>query len=44
METLAKVVKYVFENRRVIGLIVGSTLTLAGLPDVGNFVTNVGAA
>lgn len=42
MEILAKVAKYVFTNRRVIGLIVGSTLTLAGLPDVGDFITRLG--
>lgn len=44
MEKLAKVAKYVFVNRRIIGLIVGSTLTLAGLPDVGDFVTRLGEA
>lgn len=42
MKTLAKVAKYIFTNRRVIGLIVGSTLTLAGLPELGGFVTNIG--
>lgn len=42
MEKLAKVVKFVFDNRRTIGLIIGGTLTLAGLPEYGIFVTKVG--
>lgn len=42
MKILAKVAKYVFKNRRVIGLLVGSALTLAGMPEYGNFVTKVG--
>lgn len=42
MNKLSKVIQYIFENRRVIGLIIGSTLTLAGLPEYGSFVTKVG--
>lgn len=42
MNKLSKVIQYIFENRRVVGLIIGGTLTLAGLPEYGNFVTKVG--
>lgn len=42
MKIIAKVAKYVFENRRVIGLLIGSALTLAGMPEYGVFATKVG--
>lgn len=42
MDKLAKVVKYVFENRRIIGLLIGSTLTLAGLPEYGAYAVKIG--
>lgn len=42
MKILTQVAKYVFKNRRLIGLIVGSTLTLAGLPDAGEYSIKLG--
>lgn len=42
MIKINKIIKFVFDNRRVIGLIVGGTLTLVGLPEYGEFVIKVG--
>lgn len=42
MVKFVKVVKFVMDNRRTIGLIIGGTLTLAGFPEYGQFATNVG--
>lgn len=42
MKTMVKVVNYIFNNRRIIGLLVGGSLTLAGFPEVGDYVTKVG--
>lgn len=42
MEKVSKMVKYVFINRRIIGIIVGSVLTLAGYQDEGRFIQNLG--
>lgn len=43
MEKFAKVVTFVFKNRRMIGLLIGSTLTICGFPEYGTFATKVGA-
>lgn len=40
---IAKIFKFIFDNRRMIGLIIGGTLTIAGYPEAGSYVTNVGA-
>lgn len=42
MQKFANAIKFLMDNRRMIGLIVGSGLTLAGLPDYGEFITKVG--
>lgn len=42
MEKCKVVAKYLFTNRRIIGVIVGSLLTLAGYHDEGRFVQNLG--
>lgn len=42
MEKCKVVVKYLFTNRRIIGVIVGSLLALAGYHDEGNFVQSLG--
>lgn len=39
---IQKLVSFVIKNRRIIGVIVGSTLTLFGLPDLGDIATKVG--
>lgn len=35
------VAKWIYDNRRIVGSIVGSVLTLCGLSDVGNTVIKV---
>lgn len=42
MEKLKRTANYVFINRRIIGIIVGSLLTLAGFQDEGLFVQKLG--
>lgn len=43
MVVLTKVFRFVIKNRRMIGVIVGAALTLAGLPEEGEYVKKVGA-
>lgn len=42
MDKLIKVVKFVIDNRRTIGVIVGGTLTLLGYTDLAGIATKVG--
>lgn len=42
MDKLKEVAKFIFANRRTIGLIIGSSLTLMGLPEYGDFVAQLG--
>lgn len=43
MKVLTKVLRFVINNRRVIGVIVGATLTLAGFSEEGEYIGKVGA-
>lgn len=43
MKVLTKVLRFVINNRRVIGVIVGATLTLAGFSEEGKYIEKVGA-
>lgn len=42
MDNFIKITKFIIDNRRIIGVIVGSTLTLIGYADFGNIATKVG--
>ncbi len=43
MKALINVFRFVIKNRRVIGVIVGATLTLAGYLEEGKYIEKVGA-
>lgn len=43
MKVLTIVFRFVMNNRRVIGVIVGATLTLAGFTEEGEYIERVGA-
>lgn len=42
MQKLKSLLSFIFDNRRIIGLIVGSSLTLAGFPEHGDFLAKIG--
>lgn len=42
MVKLGKVVKFIVNNRRIIGVVIGGIFTLAGFPDIGDFATKAG--
>lgn len=42
MKVFKKVLEFVFVNRRSIGLLLGSVLTISGLPEYGEYVAKAG--
>lgn len=42
MDKVIKICKFIVANRRTIGVIVGSTLSLFGYAEFGTFATKVG--
>lgn len=42
MDKVIKVCKFIVQNRRTIGVIIGSTLSLLGYTEFGAFATKVG--